>query len=93
VHLVVAALGTIVFVGFIVHLLHRGDRVDLILGHAPGTIASAVAIGGQTDVGAVLSGRQRAEDIRDALKDHRFRIDSRTLKVRRAPPAPFQRTG
>jgi hypothetical protein len=81
VHLIAAALLILAFFGSIVQILHRGDRSDLRLGHAPGTIASAVALGGQTDVGAVLAGRQAADDIQQALADKRFRMDPRTHKI------------
>jgi hypothetical protein len=69
------------FIGTIVQLLHRADRRDLPLGLPPGTIASAVSVGGQTGVGAVLSGRQKEEDVQQALGNRRFRMDPRTMKV------------
>ena len=88
VHLCAAALFILAFFGTIVHILHRADRHDLRLGHAPGTIASAVSIGAQTNVGEMLSGRQNEEEIDLALRDKRFKIDPRTNKVR-SPPAPL----
>jgi hypothetical protein len=81
VHLIATALFIVALFGTIVQILHRGDRRNLRLGHAPGTIASAVAIGGQTDVGIALAGRQREDDIAEALADKRFRIDPKTMKI------------
>jgi hypothetical protein len=81
VHLIAAAMFILAFFGTIIQILHRGDRRDLRLGHPPGTIASAVALGGQTDVGAVLAGRQREDDMMEALADKRFRIDPRTMRI------------
>jgi hypothetical protein len=81
VHLLAIALIILAFFGSIVQVLHRGDRRDLRLGHAPGTIASAVALGGQTDVGAMLAGRHGEDDLVRALADKRFRMDPRTGKI------------
>lgn len=72
---VLAVLGTIL------HLWHRQERQVLLLGSAPGTIASAVALGAQTGVAGVLAGRTRAADIARALQDKRFRIDGRTGRI------------
>lgn len=72
---VLAVLGTVL------HLWHRQERQVLLLGSAPGTIASAVALGAQTGVAGVLAGRTRAEDIARALQDKRFRIDARSGRI------------
>lgn len=69
------------FFGTIVHLFHREDRRDLRLNHEPGTIASAVSIGAQTQVGNVLAGRQDERDISEALKNKKFRINPETMKI------------
>lgn len=72
---------SLAFFGTIVHLFHRKDRRDLRLNHEPGTIASAVSIGAQTQVGNVLAGRQDERDISEALKNKRFRINPGTMKI------------
>ncbi len=69
------------FFATIIQLLHRQDRRNLRLQHEPGTIASAVAIGAQTGMGDLLAGRQRESDMNEALKNRRFRIDPRTMKI------------
>ncbi|EPQ53464.1 hypothetical protein GLOTRDRAFT_78464 [Gloeophyllum trabeum ATCC 11539] len=81
VHLLTTALLLLAFFGTIVQLLHRGDRANLRLAHEPGTIASAVVVGAQTNMGELLSGRQRKEEIIQALRDKRFRINPRTMKI------------
>ncbi|KZT22786.1 hypothetical protein NEOLEDRAFT_1137597 [Neolentinus lepideus HHB14362 ss-1] len=81
VHLLTTALIILAFFGTIVQLLHRGDREHLRLAHEPGTIASAVVVGAQTNMGDLLAGRQRKEDIIQALRDKRFRINTRTMKI------------
>ncbi|TFK47572.1 hypothetical protein OE88DRAFT_1665776 [Heliocybe sulcata] len=81
VHLLATALILLAFFGTIVQLLHRGDRANLKLAHQPGTIASAVVVGAQTNMGVLLAGRQRKEDIVQALRDKRFRINTRTMKI------------
>lgn len=81
VHLLATAILSLAFFGTIVHLFHRKDRRDLRLNHEPGTIASAVSIGAQTQVGNVLAGRQDERDISEALKNKRFRINPGTMKI------------
>ena len=48
VHLLAVAMILLAFFGTIAQLFHRFDRRNLRLRHEPGTIASAVSIGGQT---------------------------------------------
>lgn len=67
--------------GTILQLWHRREREILRLAHAPGTIASAVSLGGQTGLGSVLAPRLREHEMRAALQNKRFRIDTRTLKI------------
>jgi hypothetical protein len=62
-------------------MLHRHNRKQLHLLHEPGTIASAVSIGAQTDLANLLHGRQQENDFLKALQDKRFRIDPRTMKI------------
>ena len=80
-HLLAVAMFVLAIFGTILHLWHRQERQVLTLATAPGTIASAVAIGGQTGVGNVLAGRRRPEDLQEALRDKRFRIDTKTNKI------------
>lgn len=67
--------------GTILQLWHRREREILHLTHAPGTIASAVSLGGQTGLGSVLAPRLGEEEMKAALENKRFRIDRRTLKI------------
>ena len=80
-HLLAIACFVLAIAGTVLHLWHRQERQVLRLAQAPGTIASAVALGGQTGVGNVLAGRLREEDMAQALQDKRFRIDTRTNKI------------
>ncbi|KAG5644350.1 hypothetical protein DXG03_008647 [Asterophora parasitica] len=81
VHLLSAGMFILAFFGTIVHLFHRADRRRLRLRHLPGTIASAVSIGAQTGMGNLLAGRQDQKDIHEALRNRKFRIDPRTMKI------------
>ncbi|KDQ58417.1 hypothetical protein JAAARDRAFT_57348 [Jaapia argillacea MUCL 33604] len=81
VHLLAAAMIILACFGVIVQILHRHERQYLKLGHEPGTIASAVAIGAKTNLGSLLSGRLGTEDIIQALRDKRFRIDPASMKI------------
>ncbi|EIN09184.1 hypothetical protein PUNSTDRAFT_67477 [Punctularia strigosozonata HHB-11173 SS5] len=81
VHLLAAALFILAIFSTSLQFLHRGEREELRLAHKPGTIASAMSIGGRSTVGELLDGRQREEDIVQALRDKRFRIDPRTMKI------------
>ncbi|KIM42246.1 hypothetical protein M413DRAFT_70686 [Hebeloma cylindrosporum] len=80
-HLLTTALLILAFFATIIQLFHRTDRQDLRLKHEPGTIALAVSIGAQTGVGNVLAGRQAGDDIKEALRDKKFRIDPVTMKI------------
>jgi hypothetical protein len=81
VHLLAVAMILVAFFGTIAQLFHRFDRRDLRLQHEPGTIASAVSIGGQTGMGALLAGRQNQKDIDEVLSNKKFRIDPATMKI------------
>ncbi|KAJ3739563.1 hypothetical protein DFH05DRAFT_1560326 [Lentinula detonsa] len=81
VHLLAVAMIIVAFFGTITQLFHRYDRRQLRLRHEPGTIASAVSIGGQTGMGALLAGRQDQKDIDEVLSNRKFRIDPRTMKI------------
>ena len=80
-HLLAAGLFVVGLCCIGIQLFHRLDREGLSLKHEPGTIASAVSIGGNTGVGAVLSGRQDEQEIKDALKDKKFKMDPVTNKL------------
>ncbi|KAJ3788686.1 hypothetical protein GGU10DRAFT_285725 [Lentinula aff. detonsa] len=81
VHLLAVAMIIVAFFGTIAQLFHRYDRRQLRLRHEPGTIASAVSIGGQTGMGALLAGRQDQKDIDEVLSNRKFRIDPQTMKI------------
>ncbi|TFK67568.1 hypothetical protein BDN72DRAFT_90461 [Pluteus cervinus] len=81
VHLLATGMLLLSFFATIVQVYHRDDRRNLRLKHEPGTIAGAVSIGGQTGMGELLAGRQRAKDMNEALHDKKFRIDPRTMKI------------
>ncbi|KAF9460651.1 hypothetical protein BDZ94DRAFT_888808 [Collybia nuda] len=81
VHLLSGVILLLASLGTIVHLLHRLDRRGLRLRHEPGTIASAVSIGAQTGMGALLSGMQDSRDISQALEGKKFRIHPETMKI------------
>jgi len=55
VHVLAAAFFLLAITATILHFSHSLARRDLILGHQPGTIASAVAIGAKTAVGDILA--------------------------------------
>ncbi|KAI0089530.1 hypothetical protein BDY19DRAFT_108972 [Irpex rosettiformis] len=80
-HLLASAMFVLAVFGTILQLWHRRDSSILRLTHAPGTIASAVSLGGKTGLGDVLSGRLREQDMVEALQNKRFRIDTRTMKI------------
>ena len=69
------------FCATIVHFFHRESHRHLRFRHEPGTIASAVSIGARTEVGEVLAGRHAEEEIKEALKNKKFRIDPVTMKI------------
>ncbi|KAI0689567.1 hypothetical protein BC835DRAFT_1418450 [Cytidiella melzeri] len=81
VHLLCSAMFVLAIFGTILHIWHRHDSSILRLTHAPGTIASAVSLGGKTGLGEVLAGRLRQEDMLEVLQHKRFRIDTRTMKI------------
>jgi len=80
-HLLAAGLFVVGLCCIGIQLFHRIDREGLSLKHEPGTIASAVSIGGNTGVGVVLAGRQDEKEIKDALKDKKFKMDPVTNKL------------
>jgi hypothetical protein len=81
VHILAVALLLLAFFGTIVHLFHRADRRHLRLRLAPGTIASAVAIGARTGTGDLLDGRHDTKDVSEVLQNRKFRIDPQSMKI------------
>jgi hypothetical protein len=81
VHLLATAIFVLAFFTTIVHILHRYDRCDLRLLHAPGTLASAAAFTAQTNIASLLDGLQLPEEMSNALQNRRFRIDPVSMKV------------
>jgi len=81
VHIEAVALLAVALIGGYIQLLHRYNRRDLHLLHEPGTIASAVSIGAQTDLANLLDGRQQEDDFIKTLQNKKFRIDPRTMKI------------
>lgn len=81
VHLLAVGMLLLSVFGTIMHLLHRHDRRGLRLLHEPGTLASAAAFTAQTPMAELLDGRQRPEEIDQALRNLRFRIDPHRMKI------------
>jgi hypothetical protein len=81
VHWLAVALLILSLVSTMVHLTHRKVRDNLHLSLEPGTIAAAVAIGGETDLARVLTGQRGMGDIEDMLSERRFRYDSARMKI------------
>lgn len=81
VHLLAATLLAIALVGVLVQLAHRQSRRSLRFRHEPGTIASAVSIGAQTNLADILNGQQEEEEMLTALRGKKFRIDPYTMKI------------
>lgn len=81
VHLLSVGMLMLSVFGTIMHLLHRHDRRGLRLLHQPGTLASAAAFTSQTPMAELLDGRHRPEEIDQALRNLRFRIDPLRMKI------------
>jgi len=81
VHIEAVALLVVALVGAFVQIVHYYSRRDLRLRHEPGTIASAVSIGAETNLAQLLNGQQGEHDFIRALRDKKFRIDPRTMKI------------
>uniref|UniRef100_A0A0W0FJG3 Uncharacterized protein n=1 Tax=Moniliophthora roreri TaxID=221103 RepID=A0A0W0FJG3_MONRR len=81
-HLLAAGLLAVSIVACCVHIVHRYERRNLRLAHEPGTIASAVSIGGSTHLSSLLNnGQSEEKDMREALGRKKFRIDPKTMKI------------
>ena len=81
IHIETIALLVVAIVGAYIQLLHRHNRKNLHFLHEPGTIASAVSIGAQTNLASLLDGRQQEDDFIRTLQNRKFRIDPRTMKI------------
>ncbi|KAL0069050.1 hypothetical protein AAF712_003733 [Marasmius tenuissimus] len=88
-HTLTALLLILALLSLFIHLSHTHARQNLRLRHLPGTIASAVSIGGQTGTSALLSEKEATSrgsgmtdtELKDALRERRFRIDPATMKI------------
>lgn len=80
-HLLASAMFVLAILGTVLQLWHRRESRILRLTHAPGTIASAVSLGGKTGLGDILAGRLRHEDMLEVLEHKKFRIDTSTMKI------------
>jgi len=80
VHLQAVVLVVIALVGAFVQVAHRKSRQQLRLQHIPGTLASAISIGAETNLAQLLNGQQD-ENFTQALRNKQFRIDPRTMKI------------
>jgi len=81
VHLLAILLIVLALCAAVIHIFHRHERQDLNLLHQPGTIASAVSIGGATQMGQLLAQQRNAAEIQHALQDKKFRIDPYNMKI------------
>jgi len=80
VHLEAVVLLVIALVGAFVQVFHRYSRRQLRLQHIPGTIASAISIGAESNLAQLLNDQQE-QNFGSALRDKQFRIDPRTMKI------------
>ncbi len=81
VHILAAFMLLLAILSTFIQIWHRFSRRNLRLRHEPGTIASAVAIGGQTSAGALLSGQRSEKDLSNVLRGKKFRIEPLTMKI------------
>jgi hypothetical protein len=80
VHLQATILLVVAVVGIFVQVFHRRSRQQLRLQHIPGTLASAISIGAESNLAQLLNSQQE-ENLDKALSDKQFRIDPRTMKI------------
>jgi hypothetical protein len=80
-HLLTAAMLILAVCAAIIQFFHYFERSNLRLQHEPGTIASAVSFGAQTGMGELLAGRQDQKEMKQALGNRKFRIDTETMKI------------
>jgi len=80
-HLLAAGMVLLAIGATVTQLIHRVHRRSLRLRHEPGTIASAVSIGGQTGFGELLSNHQSSKEMYQVLQGKKFKIDPETMKI------------
>jgi len=80
VHLEAVLLLVIALVGAFVQVFHQRSRRQLRLQHIPGTIASAISIGAETNLAQLLNDQQE-QNFGRALRNKQFRIDPQTMKI------------
>jgi hypothetical protein len=90
VHILSIGMLLLAFFGTLMHLAHREERRGLRLLHQPGTLASAAALTAQTPMAELLDGRQRPEEMSEALQNRRFRIDPHRNKIVTEGEAGYQ---
>ncbi|KAI0296043.1 hypothetical protein BC826DRAFT_908693 [Russula brevipes] len=90
VHILSVGMLLLALFGTLMHLAHREERRGLRLLHKPGTLASAAALTAQTPMAELLDGRQRPEEMNEALQNRRFRIDPRRMKIVTEGEAGYQ---
>lgn len=81
VHILATFMLLLAVLSTFIQIWHRFSRRNLRLRHEPGTIASAVAIGGQTVAGELLSGQRSEKDLSNVLRGKKFRIEPLTMKI------------
>ena len=80
VHGEAAVLLVVAFVGALVQIYHLYSRRPLRLQHIPGTIASSISIGAETNLAHLLNA-QTEQDFRQILHNRNFCIDPQTMKI------------
>jgi hypothetical protein len=81
VHLLAVSLIILSWTSALLHVRHHYLRRRLRLWNEPGTIASAVTIGGETHMSRLLNERGKRQDISEALEGHTFSFDPKTMKI------------
>lgn len=81
VHTGVVTLLLVALIGGFIQIVHGRSRKNLHLHHQPGTIASAVSIGAQSQLATLLNGQQEEGAIWQALRNKKFRIHPETNQI------------
>ena len=74
-HLLAFAMFVLCILGSALQYYHREARRVLRLSHEPGTIASAVALGGKTKLAGLLHSRKTVREMGSALEEKRFGLN------------------
>lgn len=77
----VVLLLVVALVGAFVQVCHRASRQQLHLRHIPGTLASAISIGADTNLTKLFNNSEQQDDFTEALRNRKFRIDPQTSKI------------